>query len=142
MTMRDKRGRYIKRQPAPMRTHWSDNLAAKIRATPPWVLFLWLAVTAVAYAYVGKLVVIAFLVWLAIKGVDLVLRQIPAHGPVRFRVPAGPPRGPPPPLVAPRARLPPADPAEVPRPDERRPVPSPGATAAGRSKSSQTSANP
>ena len=68
MTMRDKRGRYIKRQPVPMRTHWSDNLAAKIRATPPWVVFLWLALTAVLYAYVGKLVVIAFLFWLAIRG--------------------------------------------------------------------------
>ena len=29
---------------APLRSHWSDNLAAKIRATPPWVLFAWLAV--------------------------------------------------------------------------------------------------
>ena len=48
--------------------HWSDNLAAKIRATPPWVVFLWLALTAVLYAYVGKLAGFAFLFWLAIRG--------------------------------------------------------------------------
>ena len=27
----------------PRRAHWSDNLAAQIRATPPWILFAWLA---------------------------------------------------------------------------------------------------
>ena len=41
---------------APLRSHWSDNLAAKIRSTPPWLLFAWLAATAVVYAFFGRLV--------------------------------------------------------------------------------------
>lgn len=43
---------------APLRSHWSDNLAAKIRSTPPWVLFAWLAVTAVSYSFFGRLILL------------------------------------------------------------------------------------
>ena len=41
---------------APRRSYWADGLAARIRATPPWVLFAWLATTAVAYAFFGRLI--------------------------------------------------------------------------------------
>lgn len=53
---------------APRGSHWSDNLAAKIRSTPPWVLFLWLAATAVVYAYVGKLILFIIAVVLFVRG--------------------------------------------------------------------------
>jgi hypothetical protein len=53
---------------APRRAHWSDNLAAKIRSTPPWVLFLWLAATAVIYAYVGKLILFIIAAVLFVRG--------------------------------------------------------------------------
>jgi hypothetical protein len=48
--------------------HWTDNLATKIRATPPWVLFAWLAVTAVVYAFFGRLVLFITAVVLLIRG--------------------------------------------------------------------------
>lgn len=44
-----------------------DGLAAKIRMTPPWMLFAWLAATAVLYAYFGHLI-------LFIAGVVIVVR--------------------------------------------------------------------
>ena len=60
---------------APRRSRWDNGLAAKIRSTPPWVLFLWLALTAAVYAYVGKLIlfIIGFVlfvrdrVWLSMR---------------------------------------------------------------------------
>ena len=52
----------------PRRAHWSDNLAAKIRGTPPWVLFAWLAATAVVYAYAGKLILAVAAIVLLVRG--------------------------------------------------------------------------
>jgi hypothetical protein len=46
----------------------ADGLAAKIRSTPPWVLFLWLAATEVVYAYVGKLILFIVGFVLVIRG--------------------------------------------------------------------------
>ena len=68
--MRDAKGRYIKRVPAVVQPapHWADNLAAKIRATPPWVLFMWLALTAIIYAYVGKPILFIVAVVLLVRG--------------------------------------------------------------------------
>jgi hypothetical protein len=52
----------------PQRPHWSDDLAAKIRATPPWILFTWLAATAVVYAYVSKLILFIVGLVLFVRG--------------------------------------------------------------------------
>ena len=56
-------------------SRWTDNLAAQIRNTPPWVMFMWLAATAIVYAYVGKLIlfIVGFVlfirgwVWLSMR---------------------------------------------------------------------------
>ena len=53
---------------APRRPHWTDNLAAKIRTTPPWVLFAWLAVAAVIYAFFGRLVLFIAAIVLLVRG--------------------------------------------------------------------------
>ncbi len=44
-------------------SRWTDNLVAKIRYTPPWVLF-----AAVVYAYVGKLILFIIAVALFVCG--------------------------------------------------------------------------
>lgn len=48
-------------------SRWTDNLAAKIRATPPWLLFAWLAISAVSYAYLGRLILLIFAVTLIVR---------------------------------------------------------------------------
>jgi hypothetical protein len=53
---------------APARLHWTDNLAAKIRATPPWLLFAWLAATAVVYAFFGRLILLIVGLVLLVRG--------------------------------------------------------------------------
>jgi hypothetical protein len=40
--------------------HWTDNLAAKVRATPAWVLFAWLIATAAIYYAFGGYILFGF----------------------------------------------------------------------------------
>lgn len=62
---------------APSRQHWTDGLAAKIRNTNPWILFGWLAITAVVYAYAGKLVLLILGVVLLWRGWMFLCRRHP-----------------------------------------------------------------